>query len=54
LFPILTLSDLYKSIVVSDFLMQHNVIKFISDLRQVRGFPWVCRFPLPINLTATI
>jgi hypothetical protein len=29
-------------------------IKFFSDLRQVRGFPWVLRFPPPMKLTATI
>jgi hypothetical protein len=32
----------------------HYVIKFVSDLRQVGGFRWVLRFPLPIKLTATI
>ena len=26
--------------------MQHYVIKFVSDLRQVVGFLWVLRFPL--------
>ena len=30
------------------------VIKVVSDLRQVGGFLWVLRFPLPIKLTATI
>ena len=29
----------------------HNVIKFVSDLRQVSGFLW---FPPPIKLTTTI
>jgi hypothetical protein len=29
------------------------VIKFVSDLRQVGGFLWVFRFPLPIKLAAT-
>jgi hypothetical protein len=31
--------------------VQHYVIKFVSDLRQVSGF---LRVPPPINLTATI
>ena len=34
--------------------MQHYVIKFISDLRQVGGFLRVLRFPPPKELTATI
>jgi hypothetical protein len=34
--------------------MQHYVIKFVSDLRQVGGFLLVLRFPPPIKLTATI
>ena len=29
-----------------------HVIKFVSDLRQVSGFPRVLRFPPPIKLTA--
>ena len=36
------------------YLIQHYVIKFVSDLRQVRGFLRVIRFPPPIKLTATI
>jgi len=35
-------------------LVQHYVIKFVSDLRQVDGFLRVLRFPPPIKLTATI
>ena len=31
--------------------IQHYVIKFVSDLRQVSGFLWVLRFPSPIKLT---
>jgi hypothetical protein len=31
--------------------VQHYVIKFVSDLRQVGGFPRVLRFPPPIKLT---
>ena len=36
------------------FSIQHYVIKFVSDLRQVDGFPQVLRFPPAIKLTATI
>ena len=34
--------------------VQHYVIKFISDFRQVGGFLRVLLFPSPIKLTATI
>jgi len=34
--------------------IQHYVIKFFSDLRQVGGFLRVFRLPLQIKLTATI
>jgi hypothetical protein len=34
--------------------VQHYVINFVSDLRQVGGFLRVLRFPPPIKLTATI
>jgi hypothetical protein len=33
--------------------IQHYVIKFVSDLRQVVGFLWILRFPPPIKLTTT-
>jgi hypothetical protein len=36
------------------YAIQHYVIKFVSDLRQVSGFLLVFRFHLPIKLTATI
>jgi len=36
------------------YSIQHYVIKFVSDLRQVDGFLQVLRFPLPIKLTTTI
>ena len=36
------------------YLVQHYVIKFVSDLRQVGGFLQVFRFPPPIKLTAMI
>ena len=34
------------------YLIQHYVIKFVSDLQQVGGFLCVLRFPPPIKLTA--
>jgi len=34
--------------------VQHYVIKFVSDLRQIDAFLWVLRFPPPIKLTVTI
>ena len=33
------------------YWIQHYVIKFVSDLRQVGGF---LPFPIPIKLTATV
>jgi hypothetical protein len=36
------------------YSIQHYVIKFVSDLRQVGGFLRVLRFPPPIKLTATV
>jgi hypothetical protein len=33
------------------YSLQHYVIKFVSDLRQVGGFLRVLRFPPPIKLT---
>ena len=36
------------------YSIQHYVIKFVSDLRQVGGFLQVLQFPPPIKLTATI
>ena len=36
------------------YSIQHYVIKFVSDLRQVGGFLQVLRFPPTIKLTATI
>jgi len=34
--------------------MQHYVIMFVSNLRQVGGFPRVLWFPPPIKLTTTL
>jgi hypothetical protein len=39
---------------VEVYLIQHCVIKFVSDLRQVCGFLRVLRFPPPVQLTVTI
>jgi hypothetical protein len=36
------------------YSIQHYVIKFVSDLRQVGGVLRVFRFPPPIKLTAKI
>jgi hypothetical protein len=36
------------------YSIQHYVIKFVSDLRQVGGFLRVLLFPPPIKLTATM
>jgi hypothetical protein len=36
------------------YSIQHYVIKFASDLRQVGGFLWALRFPPQIKLTAPI
>ena len=36
------------------YSIQHYVIKFDSDLRDVCGFLWVLRFPPPIKLIVTI
>ena len=36
------------------YSMEHYVMKFVSDLRQVDGFLWVLWSPPPLKLTATI
>jgi hypothetical protein len=36
------------------YSIQHYVIKFVSDLRQVSGFLRILRFPPPIKLTPMI
>jgi len=36
------------------YSIQHYVIKFVSDLRQICGFLRVLQFPPPIKLTAMI
>jgi len=53
-------SWIYNNVVSSNLIygescsIQHCVIKFVSDLRQVGGFIRVIRFSPPIKLTATI
>jgi hypothetical protein len=32
------------------YQMEHYVIKFVNDLRQVSGFHWILLFPPPIKL----
>ena len=39
---------------VEVYSIQHYVLKFVRDLRQVSSFLQVLRFPPPIKLTATI
>jgi hypothetical protein len=36
------------------YSIQHDVIKFINDLRQVGGFLQILQFPPPIKLTIAI
>jgi hypothetical protein len=39
---------------IQEYSVQHYVIKFVRDLRQVGGFLRVLQFPPSIKLTATI
>ena len=50
--PITT--DVVSSNLNSGRGVQHYLIKFVSDLRQVGGFLQVLRFSPPIKLTAMI
>ena len=36
------------------YSVQHHMIKYVSDLRQVGGFLQILQFPPPIKLTATM
>ena len=36
------------------FSIQHYVIRFVIDFRQVSGFLPILQFPSPIKLTATV
>jgi hypothetical protein len=40
----------FESRLAEVYSIQHYVIKFVTDLRQVRGFLRVHRFPPPIKL----
>ena len=44
----------FKSRSGDVYSIQHYLIKFVSDLRQVGGFLLVFQFPLSIKLIATI
>jgi hypothetical protein len=44
----------FLSVHFEVYSIQHYVIKFVRDLRQVDGFLWVLRFSPSINLFATI
>ena len=47
----ITTNGVFESRLGEVSSVQHCVIKFVSDLRQIGGF---LRFPPPIKLTATI
>jgi len=49
-----TLSHIVVSSTGEVYSIQHYVINFVNDLRQVGGFLRELRFPPPIKLTATI
>jgi hypothetical protein len=44
----------HLSLLLFVYSLQHYVIKFVSDLRQVGGFLRIHQFPPLIKLTATI
>jgi hypothetical protein len=47
--------DFSLSVLRLDIMFsRHYVMKFVSHLWQVCGFPWVLRFPPPITLNITI
>ena len=52
--PITTKVESSNSAHGDVYSIQHYVIKFVSDLRQVGGFLRVLRYPPPIKLTATM
>ena len=54
LVPITTIVVSLNPVHGEVYLIQHYVIKFVSDLGQVSGFLRILRFPPPIKLTATI
>ena len=52
--PITTKVESLKHAYSQVYSIQHYVMKFVSDLRQVGGFLRVLQFPSSIKLTATI
>ena len=52
--PIITKVVSSKPVHGEVYSIQHYVIKFVSDLRQVSGFLQILWFPPPIKLTSTI
>jgi hypothetical protein len=52
--PITTNAVSSNSAHVTVYSIQHYVIKFVSDLRQIIGFFQVFQFPPPTKLTAMI
>jgi hypothetical protein len=53
-FQNVVLTNMAQNVLRLVYVIQHHVIKFVSDFRQVGGFLWVLRFLPPIKLTATI
>jgi hypothetical protein len=51
---IIECNDIYSNLSVNIDSIQHYVIKFVSDLRQVCGFIRVLRFPPSIKMTTMI
>ena len=54
LVPITTNGVSWNSVHSEMHSIQHYILKFVSDLRQVGGFLRVLRSPPPINLTTKI
>ena len=52
--PITTIVVSSKTATGEVYSIQHYVIKFVIDLRQIGGFLRVLRIPPPITLTAMI
>ena len=52
--PITTKAVSSNPVYGEEYSIQHYVIKFVSDVRQVGGFLWVLWFPPLIKLTSAI
>jgi hypothetical protein len=52
--PCLITTNIVNSNPAQASCIQYNVMKIVSDLRQLRDFLRVIRFPQPIQLTTTI